>query len=368
MTKKINIQEIAKMIGEPPLICHALICSGLLGYTDGGNLSPESIKHYKQYLTQWRNDLPPRCCPMDRLPPIKGLAGGEQPASTPTVLVAAPEVDPLKAAEGDVGWIAHFYLRPNPFFFPNPTNTTLIGPIPIKLKKRLRVIFSGLPINICPDPEGRLALIVVEGMAGTEDDSFEVAYEAALSILREVAFAADVPLPIAHSLMIGVPSGVIRLQFPKPSKEVEFESLKIRFSESLSVELEEARSLYWEALSTSNPFHQFLSFWRIYERVISARWEWRKAKKRADTKVVEEKMPNFWAWSKYSGMSFEQVRQKLAGPYRDALAHADAKRNRPRTPLKASDVSDVAAQLPTVRFIARTVVQNLEATLTSKGE
>tara|TARA_R100001039_G_scaffold37258_2_gene35377 strand:- start:821 stop:1567 length:747 start_codon:yes stop_codon:yes gene_type:complete len=242
----------------------------------------------------------------------------------------------------------------------------MIGPVPIKLKKRQRAVFKGLTIHVCPDPEGRLALIVVEGPPGTDEDTFDdTAYEAVQSTLREMTYIADVPLAIAHSFILGVPSGVIRLKFPKPSKEVEFESLNILLKEPLNEELEEAKALYWEALSTSDPFHQFLTLWRIYERITSARQHWRKINKCADKKIVEEKMPNTWVWSDKVGLSFTQVRQHLEKPYRDAIAHADAKRTRPRTSFRASDLKDVAVQISTVRFIARTVIRNFEATLLS---
>lgn len=361
----VALEKLPTEIGAPVPVCNALLRSGLLGYNNKWGVQKESIEHYKNYLTQWRNDLSPRRYPLNQIPVPKNLSGGDQPVLTRTETIIAPGTDPAHEIEKDTGWLAHFYLRPNPFFFPNPTDMGLIGPVPVKLKKRQESIYNDFPVHVCPDPDCRLALIVVEGLQGTERDPFECSYEIVQSILREITFLADVPLPIAQSFIVGVPSGVIDLQFPKPAKEVDFEELKIQYSNQSHVKLDEAKSLYWEALATNNPFFRFLSFWRIYELVKKARQEWCKINKRADTKIVEEKLPNMWVWSKYSGKSFEQVRQELRRPFRDALAHADGKLTEPRTPLRAADLSEVAAHVPTVRYIARVVIQNLEATFNS---
>jgi hypothetical protein len=305
---------------------------------------------------------------MNRLPTPDGIAGGAQLPSTQTELIIAAGLDPKDGLKDDVGWLAHFYLRPNPFFFPNPSDMALVGPVPIKLKKRLKSTYFGLSVLVCPDPDDRFALIVVEGPPGTGGDPFDVAYEAAQAVLREVSFAGDVPLPIAHSMIVGVPSGVIRLQLPQSAPEVDFADLNVRLTEPANVELEEAKSLYWEGVSSPNVFHQFLTFWRIYERIVSARGAWRRANKRADVKITPERMPPMWAWSSYSDMSFDRVRQELEGPYRDAIAHADAKHTVPRTPLRAVDVHRVADQISIVRYMARTLIKNFEATVSRNVE
>lgn len=363
MSDRIDLEELARKVNAPVAVTAALLRSGLLGYTTEGQVPEEAIEHFKLYWTQWRSELGRRQYPTDQLPTPPGLVGGEQPLSTQTDMVIAAGADPVEAMAGDTGWLAHFYLRPNPFFFPSATEMALVGPVPVRLKRRLNTKYEGLAVTVCPDPEGRLALLVVQVPAEGETDPFDRAYEAAQAVLRNIAFAADLPLPIAHFLLIGVPSGVIRVQFPKPAREIDLESLTLPSWSSPHGELEEAKSLYWEALATSNPFHRFLSFWRIYERVKSAIHEWRKVHRRPDTKVLEERMPEMWVWESSKGKSFEKVRQELSRPYRDALAHADGKQTRPRTHLRASDVADVASSIPVVQYIARTVIRNLEATL-----
>ena len=65
--------------------------------------------------------------------------------------------------------------------------------------------------------------------------------------------------------------------------------------------------------------------------------------------------------------SFDEERNRLRGPYRVALAHAGPIRGGGRTLTAASaqDMTDVATKIPLLRYMARVVLKNVEATLDS---
>lgn len=365
LDEKVAIEEAQKRLKLPAGVIPALLRSGLLGLHDGKDVSVESLEHFEKYRTQWRSDLPPRRYPTDRLP-VPPDVRGEQPLFTSTQVIISPATDPKAEIDNDQAWFAHFYLRPNRFFFPSATELALVGPVPIKLTTVQTATFAGLPVAVCPDPDGRLALVEVLVPPGTSGEPYHRAYQSAIAVLRQLSFESDVPLPIAQSLLIGVPSGVIALRFPKPAKEIDFTALSLKANTLGNTELEEAKSLYWEALATNNPFYRFLTLWRIYERVTSARAKWRREHKR-DVKVAQERMPDLWAWKDMAGRTFDDVRKELRVPFRNAVAHADGKGSRPRTPLTAKDVADVTTKVPLVQYIAKTVIANFEATLLSEG-
>ncbi len=76
----------------------------------------------------------------------------------------------------DTGWIAHFYLVPNQWCFPNLTELALIGPPPLKLAEPKTVPDTELPVTLYPHPSGCLGLVVVEGLDCPLEDAMKEAY------------------------------------------------------------------------------------------------------------------------------------------------------------------------------------------------
>jgi hypothetical protein len=215
--------------------------------------------------------------------------------------------------------------------------------------------------TLYPDPTGRLAMVMLSGPTVAGEDPYRKAYDAVLPLVAELSFRADVPLPIVHAFVVGVPSGVVTIQIPKPSKDVKLLDLSIR-NPMLHDGLLDAKALYFEALSTPNPFYQFLGFWKVYEYVVAARGDWRRKHKRPDVKVRPERLPEVWVWRQKRGQTFEVLLNGLRDDYRNAIAHADPRIGL-RSAASSSDWWSVSASVPVLRYVARTVLENFEATL-----
>ena len=208
-------------VSEPVL--NALTRSGLLGYTLAGMVSDQAILSYKRFGTQW--SIEGHRGPTIRivgdniyenLPAIESI--GPQPPATQTHMEIAPADGPSAsrfedATKTDTGWIAHFYLVSNYFYFPNPTELSLIWPPPLKLSEPRPVPGADLPVTLYPHPLGYLGLVVVEGLGRPLKGAQKEAYDVAIPLLDELSVRYDVPLPVAHSMAVGVPSGIIRLYF-----------------------------------------------------------------------------------------------------------------------------------------------------------
>jgi hypothetical protein len=73
--------------------------------------------------------------------------------------------------------------------------------------------------ELCPDPSGSLALLSVFQPPRRLEESYEAAYDAAYDaagpVLDELSVKYDLPLPISHSAVIGVPSGLTITHFPR---------------------------------------------------------------------------------------------------------------------------------------------------------
>ena len=130
-------------------------------------------------------------------------------------------------------------------------------------------------------------------------------------------------------------------------------------------ELAAATALYRQGISDSNPFHQFLALWKVYENVVTIRGRWRREHKRADIKLEEERFPDVLAFQRCAGKTFEEVRQELRPSYRDAIAHSDGARATPKTGASSSEFVNVSCQVVLVRHMARVVLENMRATLGS---
>lgn len=61
-------------------------------------------------------------------------------------------------------------------------------------------------------------------------------------------------------------------------------------------ELRDAYALYREAVSSNNPFHAFLTFWKVYEEAMYVRKGWGAKHKRSDTRVREEVFPDLFVF------------------------------------------------------------------------
>lgn len=279
-------------VAEP--VFNALARSALLGYSLGSMFSDQAILSYQQFGTQWSVDEkygPSRRILTDdiyeNLPPVENI--GPQPPATQTHAVIAPPSDaPGDMGASDEGWIAHFYLVPNYFYFPNLTELAMIGAPPLKLSKPKPIPGAALPLTLYPHPSGYLGLVVVEGLGRPLKGAHREAYDVAMPLLDELSARFDVPLPVVHSMEVGVPSGTIHLNFAHRPRAKEIESETEIPPRCPHPELRDAYALYREAVSSNNPFHSFLTFWKVYEEAVYVRRGWGAKHKRSDKRIREE--------------------------------------------------------------------------------
>ena len=176
-----------------------------------------------------------------------------------------------RAEATDTGWIAHFYLSTNCFYSPDLIELTLVEPPPLRLSGPRPVPGTALPVTLYPHPWGN-NLGLVEGLDRPLDGAQVQAYDVTIPLLDELSVRYDVPLPVAHSMVVGVPSGILYLYFglrPK-AKAIETESLP----RCPYPELRDAYTLYREAVSSNNPLHAFLTVRKVYEEAVYVRKRW----------------------------------------------------------------------------------------------
>lgn len=371
--------ETRRWLGCSSAVFSAISRSGLLGrITTDNDLLWEDVRHYQTFGTQWptadRPDLPPaRMLSADfiqNMPPPPDI-GDEKYAGVQAWFyicredVGMPDVE--DAMETDTGWLAHFYLTPNPYMWPAPTSMGMIGPTLLKLRRRRIVLGSRPRTELCPDPSGALALVTVFQPRGRLKESFEAAYDTAGPVLDELSVKYDLPLPVSHSAVVGIPSGLTITHF---STSPEIRTLEIGdqlLPGNPHPELKHAVSLYREGISSNSPFHQFLTLWKVYENAFEVRGKWRRQHKRHVVKVREEIIPEAFAFGSHQGKTFEKVRQELNDPFRVALAHGGNLKTGggPKTAASAEDYLSVVYAVPVVRHIAHVTLQNVRATLDS---
>jgi len=348
----LSAEEVRKELnlGIPTLM--ALARSGLLGYHDEKGITRRAVESLKKYGTQWDREWGVRSFgkhPYQNMPEPPGIKGGEQPAGTRTVVQISAGVQPSES-DNDKAWIVHLYLKPNRFFYPDPSAVTLVGPIGLSMEAPFNIEVTGHIAKMYPDEDGNLALIYV---GGTGQPSARTIYEAEELVgptLDALAVKYD------QRLMIGIPSGVLTLELPKPPTAARLTP----GGGAILNELRNAYSLYREGISSGQPFHQFLALWKSYESAGAVRAKRQRQTKSRDPGLKEERFPDVFAFGQYANLNFDKAYQRLNKPYRVAIAHGDVRGGKPRTLASAKDVEEVHGQLPIVRYMARTRIKLVE--------
>lgn len=357
-----------------PDLLSALINSGLLGYTTDHGVPLAGVEHFEQYGAQWRPELGERHTGVEsyqNLPHPTDIRGGAQPVGTVTqVRIAAS--NNLHRADTDLGWIAQFYIRPNRFYFPDPAALALVNAPTLKLAHKREVLGTRWPTVLYPDPEGAVAMLMVRCPRFVGNHPLEAAYDVAAPVLDQLSFEYDQPLPVAQSLVVGVPSGVLTVQTHKPAPVRVIQATDSVLASPLHPELADAIALYREAISSNNPFHQFLTLWKVYENACTVRGNWRKhvhgrrGDSRSDVRVREEVFPDVFVFAHLTGQSFDLARKEMTDLFRNAIAHGSLDDDTPpRTGASSVHFFQVAAKIPVLRYMARTILENVVATLSS---
>ena len=361
----IPVEAARQRIGAPPDVFQCLALSGLLGPVTERGISPNALESFIRFGTQWDPQLGERTIPYGNLPLSPDAQINKQPTFTYTHMQLAPANLDFEAADHDHGWLAQFYLRPNRYFYPDPTALALIGPLLLKLPSARQVSATDFPTYLYPDPSGSLAMIMVIARPARMEDAFRVAYDIVTPVLDELSVQYDLPLPIAHSLILRIPSCIMEINYPKTPSITNIDAGRAILARCPHPELQRAVALYREAISSNNPFHQFLTLWKVYENACSIRGDWRRKHKIKDTRIHQEIVPDEFAFGTYAKLTFDKAKQEMAGPYRDAIAHADMIKSTPKTAAAALDFVDLWTRVPVIRHMARTVLENVRATLDS---
>ena len=356
----ITLEDAAKELKQPLDVVAALALSGLLSLVRQRRISRDSLESFKKYGTQWGGRIGKRPAPFERLPVVEST--GPQPPSTWTHVRIGRQV---VRADDDSHWIAHFYLRPNEYYFPDPEAWAPVGPPPLRVNGPLIVESNKGRVWLYPHPDGSLALLAASGAIAEDCDPLHVGYDLVTPVLDELAVRYDKPLRICQSMWVGIPSGTLNMQVPNRTPQDELDP---DLGWTQHEPLDDAMALYRMAIAAQDPFQQFLGLWRVQENVRGALSEWCERTGRSAVKPFEERMPDVFAWSSRKGHRFGRVLEELNKPYRVALAHGFvAKGKRPRSGARADDHFGVASRLPALRYIARVLLLNFRATLESGG-
>ncbi|MBA4115326.1 MAG: hypothetical protein H0X71_02595 [Rubrobacter sp.] len=236
----------------------------------------------------------------------------------------------------------------------------------LKLGRRRTVLGAKLRAELYPDPTGSLGLVTVFAPNGALQESLKAAYDVASPVLDELSVEYDQPLPVSHTLAVGIPSGLIATFSPWMPEIRTLEPGHRLLPRSPHPELKHAVALYREGVSSNSPFHQFLTLWKVYENACEIRGNWRRHHERRPVKVKEEVIPKAFAFGGYEGLTFDQVKQELNRPFRVALAHGGKiDDGEPKTAASAEDFLSLVDAVPVMRYIAHVALQNVRATLDS---
>ena len=352
-----NISELAQHLGVPEFYVAGLIHSGLLGYTNSASEPGlEGIRHFGEYGTQWQAGLQPRMEPYDEMPTVKGWE------SLPHAVVSHAQISihqDLSLADQDILWVAHFYFRPNFFFFPDLAAMGPVGSVPVTLAKKIKFVSGDREIILYPDPDGRLALLAVAGKLQEGVDPMVEALDAATPILNRLTAITDHALPIVQKHWIGFPSGTINLPRCSRPKPVQLDLTSFTVHEPLK----DAESLYRIGLVCSEPMYRFLSFWRVYEAVDKAQGEWCGKNRLPVVEKIVARFPHHPAFGSFAGKKFGAAISELHGVHRNAIAHGGLSDNPVHSGASAASLAEVEAAIPIMRYLAKVKIENFRHTL-----
>lgn len=361
-TRKLTREQVAKKLNANLAYVNAFAQSGLLGFHDGKLFDADRLSDLKRYGTQWHESLGERVAPLHKLPSPPGWEN--TPTGFPGETIIGTRGFDVEAANNDQAWIAHFYLRPNPFFFPDPLLVGPISPIPIRLEEAVNFVTDDFAVRLHPHPDGTLALAATSGPLIKKTRPIEIATDRISRVLDYLSYRYEHPLYVCQRLWIGVPSGAIRTEFTRRGPPQ-----TLRLGEFIEHEpLAEALSLYREGLTGRTPFHQFLCFWRVRENVVKRRGAWCQDTGRSVPKVEPERFPKAKGFLQFGGRPFDAARKELGRAYRTAIAHGERQDGNPRILSRGADMTAVARHVPLVRYVARTLIRNFEGALSKAIE
>ncbi len=228
-----------------------------------------------------------------------------------------------------------------------------------------------LDAHLHANAEGRLTTSTMLVDAENFADAERKAYRFLSPFLSWLSFKADVPIDVLAA-EIEEDSTEVRCWIYKSQGQIVNLSRGPTDAISLSGVTHEVQLLqaaYREAMNATNPFYQFLCFWKVVEacRVYRKRNQ-RQHKAGAASPAYEERIPasmggsdihrddvNFF--QDYLNWTFDDVRDSMEDTLRNAVAHLvpDVLLLNPDEP---DDVSHCERALPVIKYIARKTLAN----------
>jgi len=305
---------------------------------------------------------------LENMPQPPDTGEGEQTGVQSRMYISSDNTPGLDEANAtDTGWLAHFYLTPNTFFFPPPTTFGMTGGQLLKLAAPRKMRGTKLPACLYPDPFGSLGMVAVYGIKQPLEKAFQRAYDIVGPILDELSAKYDQPLPVAHTLVVRIPSGLMTIEYAKIPRIRTLSKDEPVLPSCPYPQLGATVALYREGVSSNNPFHQFLTLWKTYENACEVRGTWRREHQRPDKKPREEVIPgDSFGYRGYEGLAFDKVKQRMERPFRVALAHgSNIPDRKPITAASAEELMSVSYAVPVIRYMAQVTLENVRATLAS---
>jgi len=347
-----SLDEIAGRMGINRGQLVGLINSGLLGVVGQTGVPGESeIESLLNYGTQWTDEV--RTTAAVKLPEPEGWENAPLSTLHQTRISSSPLASPPNES-----WIAHFYLRQNHFFFPQPEALAPLGRCPVKLAEKVLFEVEGARVGVYPDKNGRLALITVVFPEIKGVEPLASARNFLSPILNHLTSITDHPLPIVQQLLIGIPSGDIYLTNGIAPGEVSLTLKDFQTHQPMS----DAESLYRLALTCNDPTYAYLSYWRTIEAVDNDMSAWIERNRIIPVGFGPTKTPTHKVYGKWANMKFGDILNKMTARKRNGIAHG-GQDGIVISGAHFQDVVEVQQLLPILRFIAKSKIQTFRHNL-----
>ncbi|MBI6578724.1 hypothetical protein YA0001_25945 [Pseudomonas viridiflava] len=344
LIKSEELDRVAKKLNMEVGQIQFLISSGLLGDIPlTGVIKNQAIDDFRSYGTQWNERA--RAID-DSLLPDAGTDKVPPPSTVfqQKVLRGQVDTEPTK-------WIAHFYFRPNDYFFLPPEDTVPAGPCPVLLSKYEIIGAENKKLGIYPDPDGRLALISTMVDGPLAEDPLGKARTYINPFLNHLTAITNHALPIVQQLLIGFPSGEVITQRTTRETPVELKLSDFTVHEPLI----NAEYLYRLALTVNDPTYAYLSYWRAIEAVDSDLAAWQKRNNLPMVGFGPTKTPDNNYFGEWRNMKFNEIINQMTGSKRNGIAHG-GKDGSIITGAYFDDIQEILNINPVLRFIARSKI------------
>ncbi len=183
-----------------------------------------------------------------------------------------------------------------------------------------------------------------------------------LPFLSWFSYRYDVAIDVAGYEVVEEDTEVIRYVFGFQGQE---KILVLDESDALIAVTPEYKALfaaYREAGNATNPFYQFLCYYRVTEGVRKLRAQRRMAPltgRQQEVIPANLKVDQFWeqSFAPYLGMKFNRALDQFRGLVRNAIAHLDPTSDS-LVADKFEDVEECEKAIPVIKYIAREMLRN----------